>query len=280
MTTGLRGRKRVGYRANFVDVTVGPLAIRLIMKDTQLATQVAQRYGAWHSHQQVQATLTVSLHPGGYPTCLGQQTPFRHGDAILWQTPTCRLTAYPERREGVLEGSCPQPLLAVEYALRCITALTAWKYDTILVHASAVVFDKKALLFIGPSGTGKSTIIRLRPPGTLLLADDLVMLHLTSRGSKAWATSFLGEFLPNRVGPYPVGRIYVPVKATLPHVTSMPPYLGLAYLMQAIPILPVHTPALAYVRKSLQTFLYQTPVEVLHFPLEPSFWALILGSSG
>ena len=280
MTATLRGKDWADYRANFVDVAIGPLAVRLIIDDVRLAAQVSQRYGVWQSQQHVHATLKISLRPGEHSTCISQQTPFRRGDAFLWQTPTCRLAVYPEKREGMLEGACFLPLVAVEYALRCVVALTAWQYGAVLVHASAVAFDKESLLFIGPSGVGKSTIVRLRPPSTLLLADDLVMLHFTPRGSEAWATPFLAESPPSRGGPYPVSRIYVPVKAASPAVVPMPLYLGLAHFMQSIPILPVHTAALAHVRKSLKSFLHRTPVAALHFPLDPSFWSLILRPMG
>jgi len=47
---------------------------------------------------------------------------------------------------------------------------------TLLIHASAVYTDKGAMVFLGPSNTGKSTICRLLDTYTQPLADDGVYL--------------------------------------------------------------------------------------------------------
>ena len=61
-------------------------------------------------------------------------------------------------------------------------------YDTVAVHGSCIVYDGKAVVFLGESGTGKSTHTRLwaeHIPGAFLLNDDSPFLR--AEGGRIWA---------------------------------------------------------------------------------------------
>lgn len=78
-------------------------------------------------------------------------------------------------REGRLlaTGHCRK--LAIDNALMVIYALATAEHQTALFHAAAVSFGGRAYLFLGPSGTGKSTHARLwtkHIEGTELMNDD------------------------------------------------------------------------------------------------------------
>jgi hypothetical protein len=60
--------------------------------------------------------------------------------------------------------------------------------DTLAIHSSCIVCQDKAVLFLGESGTGKSTHTRLwreHVPGAVLLNDDSPMIRIED--GKAWA---------------------------------------------------------------------------------------------
>lgn len=60
--------------------------------------------------------------------------------------------------------------------------------DTLAVHSSCIVYRGKAVLFLGESGTGKSTHTRLwreHIPGAVLLNDDSPMIRVED--GKVWA---------------------------------------------------------------------------------------------
>jgi HPr kinase/phosphorylase len=53
----------------------------------------------------------------------------------------------------------------------------------VTVHATSICFDESAALFIGPSGSGKSSLaLQMIGLGAQLISDDQTMLQLTAEG--------------------------------------------------------------------------------------------------
>lgn len=70
------------------------------------------------------------------------------------------------------------------------------RHGTVLVHASCVAVGESAVVFIGPSGVGKSTHSRLwmrYVPGARLLNDDQPALRLTPGGVCVYGTPWSGK---------------------------------------------------------------------------------------
>ena len=79
-------------------------------------------------------------------------------------------------------------LRLVRFAMWIGLGLMVAPYDTVAIHGSCVVYDGKAVVFLGESGTGKSTHTRLwveNVPGAFLLNDDSPFLR--AEGGKVWA---------------------------------------------------------------------------------------------
>ncbi len=66
----------------------------------------------------------------------------------------------------------------------------------ILLHAGAVKTDKGALLFLGHSKAGKSTICNLLATRYELIADDMV--HVQYRGGKGWVANNINSYMEAR----------------------------------------------------------------------------------
>ena len=74
------------------------------------------------------------------------------------------------------------------FALWVGFGLMTLPYDTIAIHSSCIVYKNKAYLFLGESGTGKSTHTRLwreHIEGAVLLNDDSPMIRVEE--DKVWA---------------------------------------------------------------------------------------------
>lgn len=99
----------------------------------------------------------------------------------------------------------------------------------VLIHASAVSVDSGALIFLGPSGTGKSTIRRLLSGLAHSLADDMVYLIPRTKGR--WTVADAGTRPLN--GPLseqeaasfqgvPLRAIFRLCQASEPHLEPIP----------------------------------------------------------
>lgn len=62
------------------------------------------------------------------------------------------------------------------------------QFDAIMLHASSVVMDGRALLFCGPSGIGKSTVVELL--NMPILSDDYVLIRRDGKRFIAYSTPF------------------------------------------------------------------------------------------
>lgn len=89
-------------------------------------------------------------------------------------------------RQVMIGGNMSAMLL--RFAMWIGLGLMVAPYDTVAVHGSCIVHEGKAVLFLGESGTGKSTHTRLwmeNIDGSFLLNDDSPLLRVEE--GKVWA---------------------------------------------------------------------------------------------
>ncbi len=92
--------------------------------------------------------------------------------------------------------------------LRIAFSQAILRRDGISIHASAVAADGKAWLFLGKSGTGKSTHARLwlrNVPGSHLINDDNPAVRIVNGTPLAYGTPWSGKTPCYRNESYPVG---------------------------------------------------------------------------
>ena len=76
--------------------------------------------------------------------------------------------------------------MAIDNALMVMYALATADKDTVLFHAAVVSYEGKGYMFLGPSGTGKSTHASLWQryiEGTTLVNDDNPVVHIDGDGT-------------------------------------------------------------------------------------------------
>lgn len=125
----------------------------------------------------------------------------------------CRLRVSPDftRSEAVLYGSHLHQLIGLNSALMLLFALSTAGTGTVHTHASAVMLEGKAYLFLGRSGTGKSTHSRLWQHyirGVEPLNDDHPILRINETGEViAYGSPWSGKTPCYRNASAPVGGI-------------------------------------------------------------------------
>ena len=132
---------------------------------------------------------------------------YRFGEGLLYQfrSPACDPAFYKavaidealtRGRLHFPPGRC-RPGFALEYPLdELLFQHRLAREGHVTLHACGLTVGRKAVLFCGESGAGKSTTAhlwsRLRP-GTLVLSDDRIVVRGDGRGRRAFGTPWHGE---------------------------------------------------------------------------------------
>ena len=127
------------------------------------------------------------------PTCCWLETDEDYTRATLAITP--------ERRSA---------LFAINNALTILYAFRTASMGTLEMHSSVVIRDGKGYMFLGKSGTGKSTHSRQwleTFPGTELLNDDNPVIRADEAGIRVYGTPWSGKTPCYRKLDVPVGAI-------------------------------------------------------------------------
>lgn len=125
---------------------------------------------------------------------------------------THRLVTDKEFREirATMQWDTPYAGQMLSSLLRIVFSQAVLREEGIGIHASAVVHAGKAYLFLGKSGTGKSTHARLwlqHIPDTKLINDDNPVIRIKKDGAYAYGTPWSGKTPCYRNVCYPIGGI-------------------------------------------------------------------------
>lgn len=129
-----------------------------------------------------QEGYTLAMIPEAPATPLTLSYPVS-GDSTSMQAPRCTIT-----------GNTTPVLL--QFALWVAFGLFALQHNTVAIHASTVIYKNKAILFLGESGTGKSTHTCLwlsSVPGAELLNDDSPILHIEQGKCNIYGSPWSGK---------------------------------------------------------------------------------------
>ncbi len=103
-----------------------------------------------------------------------------------WKQTAGFLVCAPDYHEGQLITTGRYTKMAIDNALMVLFALATANKGTVLFHAAVVSFEGKGYMFLGPSGTGKSTHARLwlsHIEGASLVNDDNPVVRIDDDGS-------------------------------------------------------------------------------------------------
>ena len=123
------------------------------------------------------------------------------------------LICHTDYREGRLVTTGQHTKLAIDNALMVLYALSTAAKGTALFHAAVVSFQGKGYMFLGPSGTGKSTHASLwlrHIEGTALVNDDNPVVSIDKEGrATVYGSPWSGKTPCYRNVSYPLGAIVV-----------------------------------------------------------------------
>jgi hypothetical protein len=110
----------------------------------------------------------------------------RKGDVVLLSSEMFSAEIDIRKRSGLIRQPCA--VYPIDACLRAAYTALHTEHGGFLLHASGVVRDNLAYVFIGHSGSGKSTIVERM--GGIVLADEILALRATPKGFFAAGTPY------------------------------------------------------------------------------------------
>lgn len=135
-----------------------------------------------------------------------------------------------------LQGNGKTDFFALSNCLMIMYAFATAPSGTLMVHASVTINSEKAYLFLGKSGTGKSTHSQLWKkyiPGSELLNDDNPIVRFLPEGTIVSGSPWSGKTPCYRNLQWPVGAFVKLTQAPQNQITRLKPSLAFAMLLSS-----------------------------------------------
>lgn len=254
-------------------VSVGLFSIAIVMDDEQVSKQLATFYRDFLTDQPPILTVKtrVSKGEGDIPTVprlMPEKVEFDeegYRGVIDWQT-----------RNACLNLSIKNPLIGIDYFVRMATALAAFHWGGLMIHAAGVERNGSAYLFLGYSGAGKTTTARNSPAGSVL-NDDLLVIYFAKGNWYAAATPFYNPTQNRpRPGEAPIARVCYLVKDKEVYLEEVPQAQALAEMIACVPVLTTEPFYLREILQRSQQILSAVPYAHLHLLPDDSYWSVLL----
>ena len=140
--------------------------------------------------------------------------------------------------EGRLITTGRNVKMAIDNALMIMFALATADKGTVLFHAAVVSYEGRGYMFLGPSGTGKSTHASLWQryiAGTALVNDDNPVVRISEDGTATvYGSPWSGKTPCYRNVCYPLGGIVVLSQAPYNKIERLSGIYAYAALMESI----------------------------------------------
>ena len=154
-----------------------------------------------------------------------------------WKETAGWLVCTDSYHEGRLLMTGKHTKMAIDNALMVLFALATADKGTVLFHAAVVSHQGKGYMFLGPSGTGKSTHARLWLKyigGTELVNDDNPVVRISDDNIMVYGSPWSGKTPCYRNVNYPIGAIVLLSQAPYNKIQRMGGIHAYASLMESI----------------------------------------------
>ena len=157
---------------------------------------------------------------------------------IWWGVTAGWLICSADYREGRLVTAGKHTKMSIDNALMIMFALAAADKGTVLFHAAVVSYEGKGYMFLGPSGTGKSTHANLWQryiADTALVNDDNPIVRIDKKGgAMVYGSPWSGKTPCYRNVTYPLGGIVLLSQAPYNKIERLNGIYAYAALMESI----------------------------------------------
>lgn len=183
-----------------------------------------------------------------------------------------------QRHVGSLQVTQHNIIYKINYFICVFLGIWAMNHGGLLIHAAAIEDHGRAFIFLGRSGSGKSTVARLSK-GKRVLNDDIVGVLSDGGGNwLAYPTPFWhpGQTRPNsNTEPVIISGFFSLVKDTQVFTEALSKAVGTAKIVSASTILAVLPDLANDISQFSEQISQNLPVYSLHFRKDGQFWDVI-----
>lgn len=182
-------------------------------------------------------------------------------------SPASGQTGYEFTADLTIHGIAP-PRHILDHILIFAFSVAGASRNVLLIHASTIVYNGSAVMFLGESGTGKSTHSRMwleSIQGTSLLNDDAPAVRISDDGTAvAYGTPWSGKTPCYRNEAYPLAAMTRIKRAPYNLISRQKPVPSFgAVLPSCLPTLQQDETMLDNVCNTLSSLLSSVPVYIL-----------------
>jgi len=167
---------------------------------------------------------------------------------------------------------------SLEACVRIAASVALARRGALILHASAVEVDGRALVFTGVSGAGKSTISALldRPPAARKIGDELLVLTRREGAWTAYVPPYLGPAGIAHGSAAPLAAVHFLVQAPHHRRTAIAATTALRELMRHVLVYVVEPRTAEHVLALVDDLTREVPFYQLEFRKDPDV-ATVLG---
>ena len=150
----------------------------------------------------------------------------------------------------------------------------------VLVHACGISYHGRGILFLGTSGSGKSTTAQLwqAREDVTVLSDDRIVIRPDGDGYRIYGTPWHGDAACEEPGSAPLEAVFILEQAPRNRIQEMTPSSAVAQMMvRAFPAM-WDRHGLDYAVRFLTALAEQLPVHRLYFMADPSSTEAVLAT--
>ena len=240
-----------------------------------LNQKLRERYRQFLSDAQPELEANIQVSGRLRPHALLERGTQFHGDCVQFTAPGFQGKIDPTLNTAHLQLSSATPIEDIDYFIRVIYAVLAFKAGGFLFHSAGIVREGRAILFFGHSGSGKTTITRLSTSYQTLNDDLLVILPV----GDVWIVHGTPFWNPTQSPPSnqhaPLAGLFRLVQDKEVYLKEMSQSQALAELAGSVPVISLSNKHLPTLLTRLNTLANDTPIYHLHFLPDDSFWNVI-----